>query len=104
MSNGEVTVQLLREVGAFAQDKDRARELREQRILPGIESGKTVILDFAGVEGATQSFVHALISDVLRRNGPAILDRLLFKNCNAVVKTIIEIVVEYMQERPRNSG
>lgn len=85
-------------VGDFAENKDVARDLRLQRIIPAFERGETVVIDFAHVTGATQSFVHALISDLFRKYGEETLDRLEFKNCNEVIQKVITIVTEYMQE------
>ena len=84
--------------GEFAEDKDIARDLREARIAPAVEAGDTVTIDFAGVGLATQSFIHAMISDIIRRYGSDVLDRLLFKSCNESVKAIISIVVDYSQD------
>jgi hypothetical protein len=57
-----------------------------------------LVLYFEGVGSATQSFIHALISDLIRKYGVEVLDKVYFKNCSAIVKEIINIVVEYMQE------
>jgi hypothetical protein len=84
--------------GTFAENKDKAQEIRLNYIEPAIQAEKTVILDFSGVEGATQSFVHALISDLIRTYSNEILDKLLFKDCAEPVKQIISIVVDYMQQ------
>lgn len=100
MTASELTIGMHSEAGAFAQDKDKARQMRLERILPALKNGKTVILDFEKVDATTQSFVHALISDVIRQHGPDVLERLLFKNCNEVVRAVIEIVVDYMQKPP----
>lgn len=85
-------------VGKFAENKELARKIRIENIIPGLEDHEEVTLDFQNVESATQSFMHALISDVIRRYGVEVLDRIYFKNCNDVMKGIINIVVEYMQE------
>lgn len=84
--------------GDFAENKDRAMEIRTEQILPSLENGEEVILDFQDVDLATQSFIHALISGLLRRYGGDVMDYLLFRNCNEEVQKIISIVVEYMQE------
>jgi len=84
--------------GAFAENKDMARDIRIKEIIPALIQGEEVTLDFDKVDAATQSFVHALISDILRKYGVNILDRVFFKSCNTTVKKIIGIVVEYMQE------
>ncbi len=84
--------------GAFAENKDIARNLRLNEIVPALEKNEEVVLDFAGVDATTQSFVHALISDLLRQYGGDVLDRIEFKACNETVRKIIAIVVDYMQE------
>lgn len=86
-------------VGSFAENKDLARDLRKKQILPVLNRKETVILNFEEVDGATQSFIHALISDIIRKKGIDVLDNLMFKNCNNTLKQIISIVVEYMQEK-----
>ncbi len=85
-------------VGSFAEDKDLAREIRTKEIVPALDAGEEVTLDFVDVDAATQSFIHALISDIIRKRGIESLDSIYFKNCNTVVKKIISIVTDYMQE------
>lgn len=92
------TVPIRARAGAFAENKDVARDIRLKELLPALERGEEVVLDFTGVDGATQSFVHALISDAMRRHGPLVLDRIAFKSCNDIVKKVVGIVVDYMQE------
>lgn len=93
-----IEIKLVSLVNSFAENKDIARDIRINKILPAIEKGEEVTLDFEKVDGATQSFVHALISDLIRKYGSEILDKIYFKNCNETVKKIINIVIEYMQE------
>ncbi len=91
-------IKLFDHVGSFAENKDKARELRLGELIPALEEGEGLILDFENVEGATQSFVHALISDLFRKYGGEVLDKIQFKSCNDTVREIISIVVDYMQE------
>ncbi len=84
--------------GVFAENKDTARELRLKELIPSLKKNEDIVLDFEGVEAATQSFIHALISDLLRKYGSDVLDHVEFKSCNDTVKKIITIVVDYMQE------
>lgn len=84
--------------GAFAENKDVARDIRILEIMPALERNEEVLLDFRQVDAATQSFIHALISDALRKYGGDVLDRIAFKSCNDTVKKLINIVVDYMQE------
>jgi hypothetical protein len=84
--------------GAFAENKDVACKLRVEVIEPALEKGDVVALDFAEVSGATQSFIHALISELFRKHGGEVLDRIDFKNCNNTIQKVITIVSDYMQE------
>ena len=92
-------ITLLDKTGTFAENKDMAKQIRLTEIIPALNEQEKVILDFKGVSATTQSFVHALISDVIRQFGIDVLDRLFFENCNDVIKGIINIVVEYMQDK-----
>jgi hypothetical protein len=84
--------------GSFAEDKDIARRLRQEVVEGSLAKGEAVILDFSGVELATQSFIHALICDVIRKNGAKVLDKLTFKGCNGTVKSLVRTVSEYSQD------
>jgi hypothetical protein len=91
-------IKMIRHVGKFAEDKDKARQLRREILWPRIRDGLITEIDFAQVEDATQSFIHALLSELIRDTHGQALDLLYFKNCNETIKKIINIVVDYMQD------
>jgi hypothetical protein len=84
--------------GTFAENKDVARKLRVKQLMPALKKRQDTILDFSGVTGATQSFMHALLSEAIRQYGDSVFELVAFKNCSPVVKEVITIVTEYMQE------
>mgnify|MGYP001566335805 CR=1 FL=1 len=91
-------IKLYNLTGSFAENKDIAQQVRKEQIIPSLEKGEKIILDFENIDAATQSFIHALISDLFRIFGDNVLDRVAFKNCSEIVQKIIEIVSDYMQE------
>ena len=91
------TLKIFPLVGNFAENKDIARDIRIQEIVPVLEKGENVILDFEKVDSITQSFAHALLSDLIRNYGIDVLDRISFANCTETVSKIVRIVVDYMQ-------
>lgn len=93
-----IEIKMLPLVGSFAENKDLARDIRIEKIIPVLEKKQEIALNFEGVDSATQSFVHALISDLIRMFGAEVIDKIYFKNCNETIKKIINIVIEYMQE------
>jgi hypothetical protein len=84
--------------GEFAENKEIAKKLRIEEIMPTLSMGGSAVIDFAGVNGATQSFIHALISDAIRQFRDAAYDNLYYKNANPEIQDIISIVYRYMQE------
>jgi hypothetical protein len=92
-----ITVRIKAHAGAFAEDKDVAARIRDETIRPALEGKGTVRLDFTGVDGATQSFVHAMVSDLIRSRGAGVLGRMEFKACNSTIRSVVEIVAEYSQ-------
>ncbi len=86
---------LIRLDGPVAQDKDLARDLRVRVILPAVQNASRCTIDFSKVELATQSFVHALLSEVFRSQGDPAVDFLEFKGCSDAVRTVVETVAHY---------
>jgi anti-anti-sigma regulatory factor len=84
--------------GTFAENKDQAREMREELIRPALAKKKTVILDFTGVDSSTQSFVHALLSTFFQKGGEGALKWFKFKGCNKAVASLIGTVINYSLE------
>jgi hypothetical protein len=91
------TIKIFPLVGNFGENKDIARDIRIDKITPILNSGEEIILDFDGVDSITQSFGHALLSELIRNFGIDVLDRISFSNCSDPVSKIIEIIVDYMQ-------
>ena len=92
-----MTVQIVLKPGAnrFAEDKEEARQIRLERVMPALERDDDVVLDFRNVSYATQSYIDALIGEVLQKHGEAALKNLEFKNCSGALKSVIELVVDY---------
>lgn len=89
------TILIQSDTGVFVENKEEAHRLRSQFIVPALDRGEQVILDFSEIQYATQSFIHALISEALKKHGEASLEYIEFKNCSPALKSIIEWVVDY---------
>jgi len=89
------TIRMFDLVGDFGEDKDAAASLRETEIKPEVRQDRPLVIDFEGVTLVTQSFIHALISDVLRTGGEDVLELVSFNNCSEVVRGIVSTVVQY---------
>lgn len=89
---------MIKYAGEFAENKDVAKKLRIEKIMPSLSKGNLIVIDFQGMSGATQSFIHALISDPIREYKDVAFNNLLYKHTSDDIKGIISIVYRYMQE------
>jgi hypothetical protein len=78
----------------FEEDVEKASDIRENIILPNINSGKMVVIDFAKVKFATQSFIHALMYKVIR-DGQQIGATLSIANCTNSTREAVMAVAAY---------
>ncbi|MBR0460709.1 STAS-like domain-containing protein [Candidatus Saccharibacteria bacterium] len=85
-------------IGDYGENKDTARKIRLEIILPCLEKKENITIDFKNVTGATQSFIHALLADPIRKYPEIVFDKITFKNCTDDIKIVIQIVEEYTQE------
>ena len=97
-----IAVSSLRAGLPFLGTRFAARQLREQvEVL--LAQASEVELNFTGVS-ISQSFADELVGMLLLVHTPAVLERLVFKNCSDSVKAVIEFVVadrydEYVRTR-----
>ncbi len=94
----KIFVEIKKLAGEFAENKDIAKEIRVNQIMPMLADDKVVVLDFSGVSGTTQSFIHALISEPIRQFRDVALEKIEYKNCSGIVREVVKTIYEYMQE------
>lgn len=90
---------LVIKVAQFEEDVEAAARVRDNNILPNINAGKMVVLDFAKVRFATQSFVHALMYKVIR-DGQKIGSTLSIANCSNSTREAVMAVAAYAKASP----
>jgi hypothetical protein len=64
--------------------------------------GADVVFDFAGIE-VTQSFIDALIGELILKRGPDVLAQMVFKACSDEVRAIIEFVASDRADQYRKA-
>lgn len=90
----KIEFQLTLELGAHLADGEAAARFRSTRIEPYISLGDELTLDFTGVRNANSSFMNALISGVVEQHGEAVLQKLVFKGCNPLIRVFVESAID----------
>lgn len=78
----------------FDEDVATAAIIRDAEIIPSLNSDELVVLDFAGVRCATQSFIHALLYKVFR-DASNVVTNLSFSNSANATSEAIRAVTAY---------
>lgn len=52
-------------------------------------------MNFKDVRYVTQSFVHALIGEPIKKYGESVLEKIEFNSCSPQLRSVIELVVDY---------
>ena len=78
--------------GRFAEDKYLAIKLRDQKLLPAIDKGMTLKIDFEDIELAPHSLLNALLATPVRRLGSSAFIKIKIVNASQEIRDIIEFI------------
>lgn len=76
--------------GTFAGMRVKAEPLREE-VEKVLAEGGEVVLNFQGLE-VTQAFIDELVGNLILKQGPSVLERVVFRGCSPTVRAIVEFV------------
>jgi len=89
-----MTILVAQDLGAHLADGEAAARFRLAHIEPYVAICPQVTLDFSGVRNANSSFVNDFVAGLVEQHGKSILDRILFKGCNPVLRVLIESAID----------
>lgn len=95
----KLELNLADEFGTGLADGALAAEFRQGRMDPYAGICPEIVLNFAGVRNANSSFVNALVAGFVEQHGPQVLDRLVFRGCNPVVRVLVESAISLGLEK-----
>jgi len=80
--------------GKWAEDKDAVIQFRDRHLIPALEAGKKIELDFQYVETAPHSFLNALLASPVQKLGLKAYQRIKVFNAPGPVREIIDMIFE----------
>lgn len=80
--------------GDFAEIKDDAIKYRDKYLLPAIEDGKKIILDFQNIKSAPHSFLNALLATPIKRLGMSAYKKIRVINAEMNIRETIDFILE----------
>lgn len=90
----ELYIDMYNYCGERCEVKLEAINLRERKIIPAIQKGETVVLDFSHAITATHSFLTALLADSIKILGLKSYKQIKIIGANETIRTIIDFVFD----------
>lgn len=93
-NEGTFYVHVTNHFGPYPEDKSAAIKYRDRMLLPEVESGKKVLLDFEGVVSSPHSFLNALLATPIKRLGMSSFKRIKVINAKPDIRETIDFILE----------
>jgi hypothetical protein len=90
----QLYVQVASHFGAYAEDKEVAIEYRNKELLPAVNAGKDIIIDFDTVVSAPHSFLSALLATPVQRYGMQAFRRMRILNAAPEIRETIDFIFQ----------
>ncbi|MGI9107803.1 MAG: STAS-like domain-containing protein [Pyrinomonadaceae bacterium] len=80
--------------GRYAEDKQLAIKLRDEKILLAIEEGKSITVDFEEVISAPHSLLNALLATPIQRLGLAAYKKIKVINASPEIRETVDFIMD----------
>lgn len=80
--------------GGTAEDKHKAIMIRDSELLPAMEAGKSIIMDFENVRTSPHSFLNALLSSLIYSAGIRAYKRIKIINATSEIRGTIDFIFD----------
>lgn len=80
--------------GTYPEDKSAAISYRDKKLIPALNDGKKVLIDFGGVESSPHSFLSALLATPFKRLGMAAYKRIKYVNAATEIRETIDFILD----------
>jgi hypothetical protein len=80
--------------GSHAEDKSAAIKYRTEKLVPAINAGKSILVDFSNVNYAPHSFLSALFATPIRILGIAAYKRIKIVNATPDIRETIDFILD----------
>jgi len=80
--------------GRYAEDKDLAKKIRDEKILPALAENKTVTLDFEEIISAPHSLLNAMLATPIERLGLAAYKKIKIINAAPEIRETLDFIFD----------
>ena len=92
--DGTFIISVINFFGPYAENKQEAISFRDTKLLPAIEEGKSILIDFQGVAAAPHSFLSALLATPIKRLGMQAYKLIKVVNSEPEIRETIDYILD----------
>jgi hypothetical protein len=93
-TEGQLYVSITNYFGPNAEIKEEAIRFRDKRIVPAVNEGKSIKLDFDGVRSAPHSFLSALLATPIKLLGAKAYKRIKVINAPPEIRETVDFILD----------
>ena len=80
--------------GSYAEDKEAAIKHRDTKLIPAVNEGKTIVIDFDNVSTAPHSLLSALVATPVKILGMAAYKKIRIVNANPEIRETLDFIFD----------
>lgn len=80
--------------GRYADNKEEAINFRNRYLLPAVDEGKALVLDFSNVVSSPHSFLSALVATPIRRYGMMAYKKIKVVGASAEIRETLDYILD----------
>ena len=89
-----VSIEIRNHFGRYAEDKDRAKKIRDEKILPALAEDKSLIIDFEDIVSAPHSLLNAMLATPIERLGLAAYKKIKIINAAPEIRETLDFIFD----------
>lgn len=93
-NEGKCYISIENYFGPYAEDKQSAINIRDEKILPSISQGKKIVIDFDHIKSAPHSFLSGLLATPIKRLGMKAYKRISILNASPEIRETIDYILD----------
>lgn len=80
--------------GRYAEDKDKAKKIRDEKLLPALNENKTLTIDFEEIVSAPHSLLNAMLATPIERLGLAAYKKIKIINAAPDIRETLDFIFD----------
>ena len=92
--NNNLYISVRNYFGRYAEDKDLAKKIRDEKLLPALAENKTLTIDFEEILSAPHSLLNAMLATLITRLGLSAYKKIKIINAAPEIRETLDFIFD----------